>query len=170
MSFKTEIDRFGELFKRRLIDNSKATLRWVSAGEVDWENKTMTAKGDDDLDYHDVLLGVGSVTVKPIVGTDCLIAMVENNESTSFLLFADEVELVQFNEGKNGGALIIEPFLNQLNDMVEKFNSHVHTGVIVAVTGGSGAPAVGSPGNSGKPAVQAGKFAKKDFEDIKLTH
>lgn len=34
------------------------------------------------------------------------------------------------------------------NEFLDDYNNHTHPGVIVAVTGGSGAPAVGTPGNT----------------------
>ncbi len=40
---------------------------------------------------------------------------------------------------------------DQLNTIKADFDAHVHDGVIIAVAGGSGAPAVGTPGNSGPP-------------------
>jgi len=92
MSLKDELDQFGQLFKRRLNDSQKATLRWVAPTAVDWEAQTMTAVDGDGLEFFGVLLGVGTTAVKPVVGTDCLIAIVEGDEATAFLLYADEAE------------------------------------------------------------------------------
>jgi hypothetical protein len=53
----------------------------------------MTVLGiDDDLEYYDVLLGLGSVDVKPKVGSNCLIGFINNSETLPFLIMADEVE------------------------------------------------------------------------------
>lgn len=37
------------------------------------------------------------------------------------------------------------------NELKGDFNNHVHDGVVVSVSGGSGAPAVGTPGDSAPP-------------------
>jgi hypothetical protein len=92
MTLKNELDRFSQLFKGHLNGSMKATLRWVSATEVDWNAQTMTAVDGDGLEFFDVLLGVGTTAVKPVINTDCLIAIVEGDEATAFLLYADEAE------------------------------------------------------------------------------
>ena len=144
MTYISELNRFDKLFKHHLNENAKATLRWVTATEVNWDEQTMTANDSDDLPYHEVLLGVGNIAIKPKVNTDCLIAIVEGDEATALLLYADEAELTQFNGGVNGGLIKIVELESKLNDLVDKFNNHVHSGVITAVTGGSGSPAVGT--------------------------
>lgn len=66
---------------------------WVEVKEVDWKEKTMIALGiEDDLEYYEVLLGLGSVDVKPKVGSNCLIGFINNSETLPFLIMADEVE------------------------------------------------------------------------------
>ena len=99
MSLKDELDQFGQLFKRRLNDSQKATLRWVAPTAVDWGAQTMTAIDGDGLEFFDVLLGVGTTAVRPVVGSDCLIAIVEGDEATAMLIYADEVEEVYLKSG-----------------------------------------------------------------------
>lgn len=66
---------------------------WVEVTEVDWEERTMTAIGvDDELEYYDVLLGLGSIDLKPKKGSTCLIGIIENQDTASFLINADNVE------------------------------------------------------------------------------
>ena len=48
--------------------------------------------------------------------------------------------------------------------------NHTHDGVITAVSGGSGSPATGTPGNTGKPITTPNDFDKSDYEDDKITH
>ncbi len=100
MTLKNELDRFGQLFKNRLNDSQKATLRWVSPTVVDWDAKTMTAVDGDGLEFYDVLLGVGTTSIKPVVGCDCLIAIVEGDEAISILIYADEMEEVYLRSGE----------------------------------------------------------------------
>lgn len=66
---------------------------WVEAGEIDWEEKTMTAIGvSDDLPYYDILLGLDSILIKPKKGATCLIGLIDNNPTTPFLIWANETE------------------------------------------------------------------------------
>lgn len=60
---------------------------------------------------------------------------------------------VRFNE--------LESKINELNNLL---NNHVHDGVIVSVSGGSGAPAVGTPGSSNPPTTDL----SIDISDAKI--
>ncbi|WP_313214251.1 hypothetical protein [Soonwooa sp.] len=65
----------------------------VETDEVDWENRTMTAIGiDDEVPYINILLGLGSFDLKPKKGTTCLIGLIDNNDTTPFLIMVNEVE------------------------------------------------------------------------------
>lgn len=143
MSLNSELDQFNELFKRRLIDNSKAILKWVTAEEVDWEDRTMTASGDDDLKFFNILLGLGTVAVKPVIGTDCLIAIVENDDATAFMLYANEAELIAYNGGENGG-LTNTP---ELKTQLEKLTARVD-GIIDAIKDPTVIPTAQDGGNA----------------------
>jgi hydrogenase maturation factor len=79
-------------------------------------------------------------------------------------------EHVKFNNGENGGLAKLTELETKLNDFVGKFNNHVHSGVVIAVKGGSGSPAVGTAGNSGKPTGNADTFNKSVFENTKILH
>lgn len=71
---------------------------WVEVTEVDWEDRTMTAIGiDDELEYYDVLLGLGSVDLKPKIGSTCLIGIIENQNTSSFLITVNEIEEIDIN-------------------------------------------------------------------------
>ncbi len=100
MSLKGELDTFGQLFKQHLNGTMKATMRWVTCTAVDWEAQTMTATDGDGLGFFDVLLGVGTTAVKPVVGCDCLIAIIEGDEATAMLFYADEIEQVYLKSGE----------------------------------------------------------------------
>ena len=177
MTLKNELDRFGQLFKRHLNDSMKATLRWVSPTEVDWEAQTMTAVDGDGLEFFDVLLGVGTTAVKPVVGCDCLIAIVEGDESTAFMLYADEAEevlinaekmeyhsdLIQYNAGENGGLVKVGP----MADWMKKVSSDLQTLktlLLSSTVAGNGAPLA----ISFNPQTPVPK--KEDFENEKIKH
>lgn len=82
-------------------------------------------------------------------------------------LDADQITL---NGGSLGGLVKIEELTAKVNELIDTFNSHTHPGVITAVSGGSGAPAVGTPGSTQAPATTAARFNKGDYENTKVTH
>lgn len=171
MSLKSETDKFGELFKRRLSDSSKATLKWVTADEVDWEAQTMTASGEDDLKFFDVLLGLGTVAVKPVIGTDCLIAIVENDDATAFMLYADEAELIAYNGGENGGLTNTPELKTQLDKLTARVD-----GIIDAIKDPSVIPTAQDGGNAlwalfkGLIAQITEKESFENIENDKIKH
>lgn len=171
MTYKSELDRFGQLFKQNLNETVKATLRWVTCTVVDWEAQTMTATDSDELPYNEVLLGVGAVVVKPVLNTDCLIAIIEGDESTAFLLYADEAELTQFNGGENGGLALAQKIAtNQesIKNYVEAINAAL-PGAFVAI--GVGTAANGTLGKESYDAAMTGKsITIEEIEDTKITH
>jgi hypothetical protein len=122
MSLNNELNSFASIFRQRLNASGKLVFRWVICDSVDWDNKTMNGLGDDDLVFSDILLGL-SYVVKPVKGTDCLIAIVEGASrfaSTSFLVMADEVELIEFNGGKNGGLAVVPELKTQLEKLSKR--------------------------------------------------
>ncbi len=135
MTLVSELDRFGGLFKQHLNSSMKATLRWVTATAVNWDEQTMTATDSDELEYFDVLLGVTTTVVKPVLNTDCLIAIVEGDEATAFLLYADEAELIQFNGGTNGGLTVTPELKTQLDKLTARVD-----GVIDAINSAQTSP------------------------------
>lgn len=83
---------FNELLSQRIKELIPTQTVWVTVKEVDWDEKTMTAVGvTDNLEYYDVLLGLQSEFKKPVVGSRCLIGIIENKDN-SFLLYATEIE------------------------------------------------------------------------------
>ena len=171
MSLKSELDTFGQLFKQHLNGVVKATMRWVTCTAVDWEAQTMTATDGDELEFFDVLLGIGTNVVKPVVGSDCLIAIIENDEATAFMLFADEAELIQFNGGDNGGLTIgrhIVFNLKSIKDFVEAINSALPN-AFAAI--GAGTAANGALGKQAYQSAMTGKSIElEEIENDKITH
>lgn len=127
----------------------------------------------DGTEYLDVQLkatinGNGGMIIKPTVGSIVLVERIDNSNRLFVTMFS-EIEEIVFNQGENG-MVIIDKLTKKLNELVKAFNSHVHSGVITAVSGGSGAPAVGTPGNSAKPTTEASEFKQADYEDTKIKH
>ena len=171
MSVETEADEFMLLFKRHLNGNTQAQIRWVTCKSVDWDAKTMEAEGmSDELAYYDVALGFGSCDVKPVVESDCIIGILEGQESVSWLIYASETELVEFNGGENGGLTNTPELKTQLDKLTKRVDD-----VISAITG---AP-VATPADGGaaaqtytktKLALIVDKENFGDIEDDKITH
>ena len=95
------LDKLKQTLSKLQNKNTPTQTVWVEVKEVDWDEKTMVALGiDDELEYYDVLLGLGSVDVKPKVGSNCLIGFINNSETLPFLIMADEVEEIDVNVDK----------------------------------------------------------------------
>jgi len=68
---------FRQALEQRLKAGQMANIRAVVCKSVDWDDMTMVGTGgSDDLDFLDISLGFGSVNIKPVVGSDCLIALI----------------------------------------------------------------------------------------------
>lgn len=163
------IDEFYSLFRKHLDNNKQDQIRFATCKEVDWEEKTMTAiGGTDDLEYYDVSLGFGYLIIKPKIGTDCIIGILDGEESITFLIDAKEVEEIIINEGKNGGLIKIQELTDKINELVDWCKNHTHTNASFSGTIGgvsaTGAITVPTP-------IEAPKeLNKSDFEDENIKH
>jgi hypothetical protein len=89
----SEIAEFVELLGKKLREETPIQTVWSTCKSVDWDNKTMVATGlVDDLDFHDVNLGIGSVYKKPKVGSKCIIGIINNKVADAFLIECGDVE------------------------------------------------------------------------------
>jgi hypothetical protein len=171
MGVETEANEFVRLFKRHLNGKIRATIRLATCKSVNWDAKTMDCVGiSDELEYFDVALGFGSTDTKPTVESDCLIAILEGNESVAFLIYANEVELLQFNGGENGGLTNTPELKIQLDKLTKRVDY-----IISAI---SNAPtATSADGGAAAQTYTKEKLNmiedKEDFggiEDTKITH
>jgi uncharacterized ubiquitin-like protein YukD len=69
------------------------------------------------------LLGLGSVDVKPKVGSNCLIGFINNSETLPFLIMADEVEEIDVNVDKCQFNINDGFFLKKQNETLAKLMS-----------------------------------------------
>ncbi|AOR29538.1 hypothetical protein FORMB_25210 [Formosa sp. Hel1_33_131] len=127
-----ELNEFTNLLDLKTKGNTKVQTHWAEVVEVDWNNKTMTVKGlIDDLEFYDVLLGLGSVYKKPKIGAKCLIGLILNNEAATFLIEAEAVDELFIEVGTSTFKIDANGFLVKrnnetlkkvLNDLIVELN------------------------------------------------
>lgn len=118
-------------------------------------------------DYNSDAKG-GGIVVIPEVGAQVLVIFF--SKTIAFLLQCSKAKKIVFNGGELGGLVKIQELTDKLNELVDWCKNHKHTGVITAVSGGSGAPAVGTTGVSGTADSIPDKLNKDDFEDKNVIH
>ena len=171
MGLETAADEFMILFKQHLNGSMQAQIRWVTCKSVDWDAKTMEAEGmSDESTYYDVALGFGSCDVKPVVESDCIIGILEGQESVAWLIYASETELVEFNGGENGGLTNTPELKTQLDKLTKRVDSIISaiSGAPVATPADGGAAA--QTYTKGKLALIVDKENFGDIEDKNITH
>lgn len=143
-------------------------------GEVKSVDKTeMTCEvgfGDDDSVVASLVCGdkkKGIVQI-PKIGSNVIVVFY--SPTVAFVVMVDEVDEILINGGENGGLVKIRELTDKVNELVDWCKNHKHTGVITAVSGGSGAPAVGTTGVSGAADSVPDKLNKDDYEDITIKH
>ncbi len=164
--------------QERQLDK-RVTFMWVTCTSVNWDDKTMTANDEDNLKHLDIDLGERSISTKPVIGTDCLICLYQHDDTTSFLVKAEEVEMIEINttklqigtdkieinNGDNGDLINIIGLTNKLNKLVTEINAirtsymtHTHL--------------VGTVASNAPTAVtkEVTNFSKDDYKDEKVTH
>lgn len=93
-----ELNKLGETL-RRSNKAQPASCVWVTITEVDWDEKKLVCKGvDDDLEYYDVLLGLGSEYKRPAIGSKALIGTINNMGAASYLIHCEEVEELEIQD------------------------------------------------------------------------
>ena len=126
-----ELDKFADIFHRKLESAKQAQLRFAVCKSVNWDDKTMTAIGvSDDVPYEGVQLGFGYMDIKPKKETVCLIGILEGKEALSFLINAEDVELVEvksdkieINGGENGGMCKTPELKMQLDKLTARVDT-----------------------------------------------
>ena len=116
-------------FKKLLSEGMKAKVpiqtEWVQVSSVDWEEKTMIAVGQNNgLEYFDVLLGLGSVNVRPKIESLALVGSIHNGEAC-YMISCEEIEEIEISD-KTG-------FKLSLNNGLLLINGDEFGGIINAV-------------------------------------
>lgn len=187
MGLNDEIQKFKKNLRKLAQSQVMVQTSWVKVKSVDWDKKTMVATGIiDGLDYHDVLLGLGSEYIKPKVGTLCKIGKVENKDAASYVISTEEAELmlldsleIILNGGENGGLIIIAELVNRIN-ILEKDNNKLKQAFVswtfVAQDGGAAlrTAVVGAPAGPAVPGSWAAdtltETKTEDIENPKVKH
>ena len=123
------LDKLKQTITELIKSNIPIQTVWAEVKEVDWEERTMTVVGiNDEVEYYDVLLGLGSIDLKPKVGSSCLIGIIENRDTASFLIMVDEIEEIDINADRcqlniNDGFLLKkenESLANLMSDLLQE--------------------------------------------------
>lgn len=96
-----EFDDFVSILGQQRKAAQTMSLQWATVISVNWEERTCDAKGIyDDLEFYNILIGAGSIDVKPKIGTRILIGIINNDETTCALLSAEEIEKIEIKAGQ----------------------------------------------------------------------
>ena len=127
----TAFDEFDRLLKAKINDKANPQIVWATVEEVNWDAKRMTAMGVvDNLEYYNVILGINHITVKPKVGSRCLLGVIENKPAATFLIEAESVEEMVVVQGEakltiKESGFIIEKGNQSLTDVLTDFMDEV---------------------------------------------
>lgn len=106
-----ELDDLASVLGRENKRAQTMSIQWAKVTAVNWDERTCDAKGlRDELEFYDILIGVGSIDVKPKVGSLIIIGIINNDETTSFLLSAEEIDSIEI-KAKNCELTIDNGFL-----------------------------------------------------------
>lgn len=172
------------------VQTGGATIFPAEVKQVDGNTCTVTI---GDLDISDVRLRAvinndqDQLICTPKQNSQVLVADMSAGEFRELVVIAySEIETIDLaigqttlkledgkitiNGGNLNGLVKIQELTEKLNNLVTWCKNHTHGGVITAVSGGSGAPAVGTPGNTATPTSPPSDFNKSDYEDTAVKH
>lgn len=126
-----KLAEFKQLMQRGAKSQVPIQTEWVKVKSVDWEEKTMVGIGEaNDLDYDDILLGLGSLAKRPKIGSLATIGII-NNSAACFLIDAEEIEEFEWKCDGSVYNISTEGFLvkradenlkDVLNDLIDEVN------------------------------------------------
>lgn len=159
------------------IDEDKRICEIAVDDELTLFNCRLNAVIDTYTDHLLIVPKEGSAVAFLSVGgnlTDTVIIAYSEVEKVLLTIGETTISIIdgkiEINGGELGGLVNIQQLTTKLNALVDWCKNHTHSGVITAVSGGSGAPAIGTPGNSAPPTTSPSDFDKDDYEDTKITH
>lgn len=95
---------------------------WAEASNINMSEGTMFAVSED-LEYFDVLLGLGGDMVEPVEGTKVLLGLVGNNRNACFLIYAEQVNRRFISGDNHGGLVLANAVVTELNTLKQDINS-----------------------------------------------
>ncbi len=101
------------------------------------------------------LTNSGELLIVPKVGSAVIVGSLTGDLTQLVVLAVDCAEQVIINGGQLGGLVNIGPLTEEINALVDVFNSHKHT-----------AP----NGPTTPPTIQAQRLDRADYEDTKVKH
>lgn len=123
------IDEFDKLMAQRIKKAIPQQVQWAKVTSVNWDEKTCEATDlDTDLPFLGVSLGIGSMHIKPKVGSLILVGLIENSETKPFLLQAEAVEEYEVKATKidlKNDEIVFKSLLNEL--LTELKNAIIQT-------------------------------------------
>jgi hypothetical protein len=164
-----DADEYLRLFKRHLNGSARAQIKGVVCKSVDWEGRTFEAVDENDLPYHHIACGLGALMVKPAVGSDCIIAIIDGESSVAWLLCTDEADEMVFRDGKNGGLINIDDLVMKINT-IEKEINNLKTVFSSWVTVPNDGGAALKTAVAGWTAQTISLTQKQDLEDNTILH
>lgn len=131
----TQVAEFTKLIGQFNKERQSIATVWATIKSIDWDQKICICTGLlDDLDYYEVLLGIGDVYIKPKKGTQVLLGLINGNHANAFVLHAEAIEEIQTNASQTKvritekGVSIAkgtESLKTVLNDMIDELNKIV---------------------------------------------
>lgn len=100
--------------------NVPVQVVYAQCTAVDAEG-SMTAEREG-IEYHDVLLGLGKSRVRPRVGSQVLLGLVENRREAAFLIYAEEIEDQDINGSEFGGLVRADEVAQEVNQVKQAIN------------------------------------------------
>jgi len=129
MGFDDEMAEFKTLQEQEQKKHLTPGCVWATVKEVDWDNKTMTAVGiEDELEYFNVQLGLGSWYRKPVVDSKVMLGVPGLQGEASFLIECEAFEEGIYVSGDSTFIIKEEGFvMQQQNENLRKIISDYHT-------------------------------------------
>lgn len=162
----TDAEKLRETLKKISKGNVVVQTFWATVVAVNWTEKTADVKDlKADLEFFDVMLGLGGDLIKPKLNSKCLCGVAENQEAAAFIIYCEEVDERWIN-GEDNGGLTITP---ELKLQLEKLTARVD-GIIDAID--NGVPVAGDGGVALQNTIKVALAAlvdKESFDNIENT-
>ncbi|HRY33392.1 MAG TPA: hypothetical protein P5531_10535 [Bacteroidales bacterium] len=184
----TEKEQIRAAVRKIVEDMIPVPFAWATVESVDEQQSTAVCKDSlTSLEYFDVLLGLGSIIQKPVIGTRVLLGLTSHNGEAAFIIWCEEVKdyLISLQSGFKvqikkdgtmtingdgcGGLVIVDKNVERINAIEQDINAlkQVFT-TWVPVTQDGGAALKAAAGSWFAQVLQLTKVS--DIENNKISH